>query len=120
MRRKFEYRRNGPAVLFAGHKVHEGDVAAWVTDSTRTENFVDFLADLDDQTPAGTQLHCVDNLSAHFTPKVEAFLDDHPRIFLHNTPTHASWLTRWSCSSPYRRAPRLRNGEFAGPTTAAR
>ncbi len=44
-------------MLFAGLNVHEGDVAAWVTDSTRTENFVDFLSDLDGQTPAGMQLH---------------------------------------------------------------
>src|ERR671918_418519 len=45
-RHEFEYRRHGTAVLFAGLNVHEGDVAAWVTDSTRTDNFVEFLADL--------------------------------------------------------------------------
>ena len=69
VRREFEYRRHGTAVLFAALNVHDGDVAGWVTDSTRTDNFVAFLADLDAQTPAGLQLHCiVDNLSAHFTP----------------------------------------------------
>src|SRR5438477_410878 len=63
VRREFEYRRHGTAVLFAGLNVHHGDVAAWVTDSTRTENFVEFLADLDAQTPQGMELHCiVDNL----------------------------------------------------------
>src|SRR5260370_40284953 len=41
-----EYRRHGTAVLFAGLDVHEGTVAGWVTDSTRSDNFVDFLADL--------------------------------------------------------------------------
>jgi hypothetical protein len=50
VRREFEYRRNGTAVRFAGLNVHEGDGAAWVTDSTRTENLVDFLGDLGDQT----------------------------------------------------------------------
>jgi hypothetical protein len=44
VRREFEYRRHGTAVLFAGLKVHAGDVAGWVTDSTRAEHFVDFLA----------------------------------------------------------------------------
>lgn len=113
VRREFEYRRNGTAVLFAGLNVHEGDVAAWVTDSTRTENFVDFLADLDEQTPPGMQLHCiVDNLSAHFTPKVEAFLDDHPRVFLHNTPTHASWLNQVELFFSILERRLLRNGEF--------
>ena len=64
VRREFEYRRHGTAVLFAGLDVHRGDVAAWVTDSTRTENFVEFLADLDAQTPAGTQLHCIVDIEA--------------------------------------------------------
>ena len=95
VRREFEYRRHGTAVLFAALNVHEGDVASWVTDSTRSDNFVAFLADLDAQTPLGLQLHCiVDNLSAHFTPTVEAFLEERPHIFLHNTPTHASWLNQ--------------------------
>ena len=113
MRREFEYRRHGIAVLFAGLNVDEGDIAAWVTDSTRTENFVGFLADLDDQTPAGMQLHCIlDNLSAHFTAKVEAFLDDQPRIFLHNTPTHASCLNQVELFFSILERRLLRNGEF--------
>ena len=46
-------------------------------------------------TPKGLELHCiVDNLSAHATPHVEAFLDKHRHVFLHNTPTHASWLNQ--------------------------
>ncbi len=94
-RREFEYRRHGTAVLFAGLNVHEGSVAGWVTDSTRSDNFVDFLGDLVAQTPAGLDLHCiVDNLSAHSTPKVTAFLDEHRHVHLHYTPTHASWLNQ--------------------------
>ena len=54
----------------------------------------------------------VDNLSAHFTPKVEAFLDDHPRIFLHNTPTHASWLNQVELFFSILERRLLRNGEF--------
>lgn len=112
-RREFEYRRNGTAVLFAGLNVHEGDVAAWVTDSTRSENFVEFLADLDAQTPVGMELHCVvDNLSAHFTDKVETFLEGRPHIFLHNTPTHASWLNQIELFFSILERRLLRNGEF--------
>jgi len=113
VRREFEYRRHGTAVLFAGLNVHRGDVAGWVTDSTRTENFVAFLGDLDAQTPAGMELHCiVDNLSAHFTPTVEAFLDERPHIFLHNTPTHASWLNQVELFFSILQRRMLRNGEF--------
>jgi transposase len=112
-RREFEYRRHGTAVLFAGLNVHAGDVAGWVTDSTRTDNFVAFLTDLDDQTPAGLELHCiVDNLSAHFTPAVETFLAERPHIYLHNTPTHASWLNQVELFFSILERRLLRHGEF--------
>src|SRR5215211_624447 len=95
VRREFEYRRHGTAVLFAALNVHEGEVAGWVTDSTRSENFVEFLGDLVAQTPAGLDLHCiVDNLKTHSTELVEQFLHQHPHVHLHFTPTHASWLNQ--------------------------
>jgi transposase len=112
-RREFEYVRHGTAVLFAGLNVHDGAVAGWVTDSTRSENFVDFLADLVRQTPRQLELHCiVDNLSAHATPLVEKFLDKHPQVFLHNTPTHASWLNQVELFFSILQRRLLRYGEF--------
>jgi hypothetical protein len=94
-RREFEYRRHGAAVLFAGLDVHHGAVAGWVCESTRSENVVEFLADLVAQTPAGLDLHCiVDNLKTHDTDLVGAFLAAHPHLHLHFTPTHASWLNQ--------------------------
>jgi hypothetical protein len=36
----------------------------------------------------------VDNLSAHKTKRVEAFLGAHPRVHLHFTPTYSSWLNQ--------------------------
>ena len=36
----------------------------------------------------------VDNLSAHKTKRVTAFLEEHPRVHLHFTPTYASWLNQ--------------------------
>ena len=114
VRQEFEYRRHGTAVLFAGLNVHDGDLAAWVTDSTRSANFVEFLGDLVDQTPHGLELHCiVDNLSAHSTRLVEAFLDDHPHVFLHRTPTHASWLNQVELFFSILQRRLLRRGEFA-------
>lgn len=70
--REFEYRRNGTAVLVAGLNVHDGEVAGWVTDSTRSENFVAFLADLTNKRrSAWSCTASVDNISAHVTPGVE-------------------------------------------------
>lgn len=112
-RREFEYRRHGTAVLFAGLNVHEGDVAGWVTDSTRSENFVDFLRDLVRQTPPGLELHCiVDNLSAHTTPLVDSFLAGHRHVHLHFTPTHASWLNQVELFFSILERRLLRRGEF--------
>lgn len=112
-RQEFEYHRHGTAVLFAGLNVHDGTVAGWVTDSTKSVNFVEFLADLVAQTAAGLELHCiVDNLSAHGTPGVEEFLDEHPHVFLHNTPTHASWLNQVELFFSIMQRRLLRYGEF--------
>jgi transposase len=112
-RREFEYRRHGTAVLFAGLKVHEGTVAGWVTDSTRSDNFVGFLADLVAQTPAGLDLHCIaDNLSAHKTDQVKEFLTANPHVHLHHTPTHASWLNQVELFFSILERRLLRRGEF--------
>jgi transposase len=113
VRREFEYRRHGTAVLFAGLKVHEGTVAGWVTDSTRSDNFVEFLADLVAQTPAGLDLHCIaDNLSAHKTDKVAEFLTANPHVHIHHTPTHASWLNQVELFLSILQRRLLRRGEF--------
>jgi transposase len=112
-RREFEYRRHGTAVLFAGLKVHEGTVAGWVTDSTRSDNFVDFLDDLVAQTPTGLDLHCiVDNFAAHSTAKVAEFLAANPHVHLHHTPTHASWLNQVELFFSILERRLLRRGEF--------
>jgi transposase len=112
-RREFEYRRNGTAVLFAGLDVHEGTVAGWVTDSTRSDNFVEFLSDLVAQTPEGLDLHCIaDNLSAHKTDKVADFLAENPHVHLHYTPTHASWLNQVELFFSILERRLLRRGEF--------
>ena len=41
------------------------------------------------------QIHVIlDNLSAHKTKTVTAFLDEHPNVRLHFTPTYSSWLNQ--------------------------
>ena len=92
---QFEYRRHGTKALFAAFECATGEVVATPTDSVRSDNFVAFLAELDSVVPAHLELHCiVDNLATHSTRAVEEFLDDHHRVFLHRTPTHASWLNQ--------------------------
>jgi transposase len=114
VRREFEYKRNGTAVLFAALDVHDGSLAGWVADSTKSENFVEFLGDLVRQTPKGLDLHCIaDNLSAHKTPLVAEFLVENPHVHIHYTPTHASWLNQVELFFSILERRLLRRGEFA-------
>jgi transposase len=42
--------------------------------------------------PPEQEIHSiVDNLSAHKTKKVTGFLESHPEVKLHFTPTYSSW-----------------------------
>jgi transposase len=57
--------------------------------------FVEFLTDVVATQPRQREIHViVDNLAAHKTKGVQAFLDAHPRVHLHFTPTYASWLNQ--------------------------
>jgi len=45
--------------------------------------------------PRGKEIHVIaDNLSAHKTGQVDDFLNRHPRVHLHFTPTYSSWLNQ--------------------------
>ena len=47
------------------------------------------------QQPAGQAIHVIaDNLSAHKTRLVDAFLSEHPNVHLHFTTTYSSWLNQ--------------------------
>jgi putative transposase len=73
-------------VLFVALSVHEGTMAEWVTNSTKSDNFVAFLGDLVAQTPERLDLHCIaDNFAAHKTAKVTEFLETNPRVHIHHT-----------------------------------
>ena len=53
--------------------------------------FVDFLAKIVESQPPGHKIHVIaDNLSAHKTKKVLAFLEAHPAVRIHYTPTYSS------------------------------
>jgi transposase len=92
---EFEYKRHGTRALFAAFECGTGEVIVRPSDSTRAANFIGFLDELDSQVAGHLELHCiVDNLASHGTPDVEAWLEEHHRVFLHRTPTHASWLNQ--------------------------
>lgn len=54
-----------------------------------------FLEEVVSLCPARQQIHIIlDNLSAHKTQLVRDFLQRHPCVQLHFTPTYSSWLNQ--------------------------
>jgi transposase len=94
-RREFEYKRHGVQALLAALLVHTGEVIGAVYERNSRVEFLDFLAQLEEQIPAGKEVHAIlDNLQVHKTPEVTVWLEAHPRWTFHFTPTHASWLNQ--------------------------
>ena len=92
-RQSHDYERNGVTSLFAAM-----DVASGVTISTcyrrhRHQEFLRFLNQIDDNLPAGLDIHLVmDNYGTHKVAKVRSWFARHPRYHVHFTPTSGSWL----------------------------
>ncbi len=94
-RHGFEYYRHGTLSLYAALDVKSGKVHGKTAARHTSDEFVDFLGQVVGLCPAEQEIHIiVDNLSAHKTQKVSEFLDFHPQVRLHFTPTYSSWLNQ--------------------------
>jgi transposase len=92
-RQSFDYVRHGTTSLFAALEVATGQVISAIKRRHRHQEFLAFLRTIDNNVPAGLDVHVIlDNLSAHKTPAIKAWLLKHPRFHLHFTPTSSSWL----------------------------
>jgi len=88
-----DYKRNGTTTLFAALNTLEGTVIGTCMPRHRHQEWIQFLALLDRQTPKDKQVHLIaDNYATHKHPKVKQWLARHPRFHVHFTPTSASWL----------------------------
>lgn len=94
-RHGFEYYRHGTLSLYAAFDTRSGQVMGKTADRHTSRQFVGFLSDLVASQPEGREIHVIaDNLSAHKSQLVRTFLDDHPTVHLHYTPTYSSWLNQ--------------------------
>lgn len=91
--RTHDYVRHGTTTLFAALEVATGRITADACyPRHRNGEFLAFLKTVAKAHPR-VKLHVVvDNYATHNHPKVRAWLDRHPRITLHFTPTGCSWL----------------------------
>ncbi len=94
-RHGFEYYRHGTVSLYAAFNTKTGEVLGKTALRHTSAEFVAFLTDLVISQPRGREIHVIaDNLSAHKTPRVTAFLQLHAQVHLHFTPTYSSWLNQ--------------------------
>jgi transposase len=91
-RRSHDYVRHGTTTLFAALEIATGHVTAACKPRHRRQEFLAFLRQVARAYPEG-ELHLVmDNYAAHKTPEIRAWLQANPRVVVHFTPTHASWM----------------------------
>ena len=94
-RHGFEYYRHGTLSLYAALNATSGQVLGRTAARHTSEEFVAFLGDVVTSQSVGREIHVIlDNLSTHKTARVRAFLNDHPDVHLHFTPTYSSWLNQ--------------------------
>jgi transposase len=98
-RMSHDYTRHGTTSLFAALDVASGKVIGDLQARHRAVEFKKFLDRLDQEVPAGLEVHLIlDNYATHKTPSVQRWLLRHPRFVLHFVPKGASWLNlveRW-------------------------
>lgn len=88
-----DYKRNGTTTLFAALNALDGTVISLCQQRHRHQEWIRFLRLVDEATPPAQALHLiVDNYATHKHPKVQRWLQRHPRFHMHFTPTSASWL----------------------------
>ena len=88
-----DYKRNGTATLFAALDTLDGSVISMCDDRHRHQEWLKFLRVIDYVIPQNRQVHLiVDNYATHKHPKVQRWLQRHPRFHVHFTPTSCSWL----------------------------
>ena len=108
-----DYVRHGTATLFAALSVAEGKVIASVKKRHRHQEFLEFLRQIDKETPRALDLHLIlDNYGTHKHPKVRDWLEKHPRFHFHFTPTSCSWLNLVECWFSVLTRERIRRGSF--------
>ena len=87
-----DYKRHGTSTLFAAFEVATGKVTATHTRRRRRLEFLDFMDEVVAAYP-DQELHVIlDNLNTH--KNNDAWLEAHPKVVFHFTPTSASWLNQ--------------------------
>jgi hypothetical protein len=86
-RHGFEYYRHGTLSLYAALETSTGRVHGKTAARHTSQDFVAFLKVVVSLCPTGQQIHInLDNLSAHKTALVRAFLEENPHVRFTSLP----------------------------------
>lgn len=96
VRVEHEYVRKGALNLFAAFDTRTGQVIGILRRRKRQDELIELLEAIDRATAAEyTLIHLVcDNVSIHHGKRVQAWLAAHPRLRMHFTPVHCSWMNQ--------------------------
>jgi transposase len=90
------YKRHGTTTLFAALDIVTGKVKAGHYSRRRRREFLHFMNEIVAENP-DREIHVVlDNLNTH-KPKCDRWLQRHPKVHFHYTPTYSSWLNQVEC-----------------------
>jgi transposase len=92
-----EYVRHGTRTMLAALEVQTGKVTAWVNKTRKTEDFITFMNKVVNAYPCQRLCVVLDNLNTHNGIDAIKWLEDHPKVSFHYTPTHASWVNLIEC-----------------------
>lgn len=92
-----EYVRHGTRTMLAALEVKTGKVTAWVNKTRKTEDFITFMDKVVKAYPDKRLCVVLDNLNTHNGSAATQWLQDHPKVTFHYTPTHASWVNLIEC-----------------------
>lgn len=94
-RHGFEYYRHGTLSLYAALNTKTGAVLGRTVERHTSEELIGFLDALMATQPEHQEIHVIlDNLSAHKSKRVREYLEAHPQVRFHYTPTYSSWLNQ--------------------------
>jgi transposase len=92
-----EYVRHGTQTLLASLEIGTGEVTAWVNKTRKSKDFITFMNKVVAGYPKQRLCVILDNPNTHNGKLVEQWLEEHPLVTFHYTPTHASWANLIEC-----------------------
>ena len=92
-----EYVRHGTQTMLAAIDIETGKATTWVNKTRKAADFVTFMNQVVRGYPKQRLCVVMDNLNTHKGKLAQEWLENHPEVTFHYTPTHASWVNLAEC-----------------------